>query len=77
MALAIAEDRKNDVLAMFDGDLDRKLKTPEVMRELNLEQNEVYDVWTMLIQDRVIVREGSNRHTAYRLYDSERDGGEK
>ena len=47
------------------------------MRELNLEQNEVYDVWTMLIQDRVIVREGSNRHTAYRLYDSERDGGEK
>lgn len=71
--LARAEERKGEVLALFQGDLDARLKTPEVAKELDWSTSQVWDVWGILLREGVVVREGENRHTRFRLRDPQKD----
>lgn len=66
-SLARAEERKTSVIAMFEGDLSKKLSTAEVAEALAIKSSEVREVWQLLRQEGTVIREGSTRWTRFRL----------
>lgn len=69
-SIARAEERKMDVVAMFQGDLEKRLKTAEVAEALSMPTQDVYEVWGVLQREGVVVREGETRWTRFRLADT-------
>lgn len=66
-SLARLEENSQKVLALFKGDLDKRINTPAAVKESGLEVHEVYDVWRHLTEQGILIREGVTRHTKFRL----------
>lgn len=75
--IARAEERKHEVVDLFEGDLDKTLKTPVVARQLGMETQDVYEIWGILVREKVLVREGETSARRYRLFDHQKDGKEE
>lgn len=66
--LARSAELEEQVIALFGGDIDKYVTTAEAMAALHISQNEAYDVWHNLKQKKIVVQEGVNRWTKFRLY---------
>ena len=66
-SLAKAEDHKELVLTLFEGDPEKRVRTRDVVDATELSTSEVYDVWKLLENDGSVVKEGSTKARRYRL----------
>lgn len=65
--LAKAQERQDQVMAMFAGDKNVRLSTGDVVDATGWERGDVYDVWQVLQGMGLVRKEGANRWTTFRL----------
>ena len=74
-SLSRLNDNRQKVLALFGGDLARRIKTAEAVKTTGIPPHEIYDVWNSLTNDGTLIKEGASRSTQYRLAEPD-DSGE-
>lgn len=64
----LAADHADDVLRLFNGDVDKEIKTKDVIAALGLSDSVVWEVWRVLIaRGEVEMRNSSKTHRSYGL----------
>ena len=65
--LSKSEDLQKSILGLFGGDVDKELKTPDVVDALDCTHDQVRSAWAMLRVNGLVTRLGERKHTRYRL----------
>lgn len=66
---------RSQVLALFGGDMDRELKTPDLIAA-GLTSHQAYNAWNLLVGEKHLEVIGTTRNRRYRLYDPDRTARE-
>lgn len=70
-SLSKIEEDSEKVLALFDGDLGKRITTREAVDDSGIPSHAIYDIWKKLTGDGTLVKEGAMKSTRYRLAEPE------